>query len=418
MYKLLFFLMLATVIARPLQVSAQRKKTMRPVQHQPSYKELMERYEFKQAAQLLETALKTAQSSAQKDSLTSMIRQAERANEMLSSTRRVIFVDSMLVDKDMLLSSLRLSKEAGRWVPTSSLFKAGTLSTESMGSVAFINSLNNTIFFSAAKKSESLRLYSCYSSNNQWNKPILLKDIDSTFLGVDFPFMLSDGVTLYFGAQGEESIGGYDIFVTRYNPETRKYVQPGNLGMPFNSPANDYLYAVDHNAGIGVFASDRRQPEGKVCIYTFIPSTEHYDSDTTPHNQHDLKAAAQIHSIIETQKGREGKVSSVLRQRNAALQMQVEENIQFRFIVNDDNVYTSLSSFRHPQARQLASRWIKLQEQYAMAFQRHETEQEEYARTRSQTLKASLRESETRLARLRHEMQTLEKQIRLFESTL
>ena len=34
---------------------------------------------------------------------------------------------------------------------------------------------------------------------------------------------------------------GYDIFVTRYNTNTYSYLMPENVGMPFNSPYNDYM---------------------------------------------------------------------------------------------------------------------------------------------------------------------------------
>ena len=61
----------------------------------------------------------------------------------------------------------------------------------------------------------------------------------------DYPFMLSDGTTLYFAENGEESLGGYDLFVTRYSSSSHEYLKPENLGMPFNSPYNDYMLVID-----------------------------------------------------------------------------------------------------------------------------------------------------------------------------
>ena len=69
-----------------------------------------------------------------------------------------------------------------------------------------------------------------------------------------------------------KDLGGYDIFVTRYNTNTDTYLVPENVGMPFNSPYNDYMYVIDEYNNLGWFASDRFQPEGKVCIYVFIPN--------------------------------------------------------------------------------------------------------------------------------------------------
>lgn len=61
-------------------------------------------------------------------------------------------------------------------------------------------------------------------------------------------------------------------FVTRYNTNTDTYLVPENVGMPFNSPYNDYMYVIDEYNNLGWFASDRYQPEDKVCIYVFVPN--------------------------------------------------------------------------------------------------------------------------------------------------
>ena len=88
-----------------------------------------------------------------------------------------------------------------------------------------------------------------------------------------YPFFLNDGVTLYYASNGEGSIGGYDIFITRLNLENNTYLKPENVGMPFNSIYNDYMMAVDEMLNIGWFVSDREQIPGKVTIYLFIPNS-------------------------------------------------------------------------------------------------------------------------------------------------
>jgi hypothetical protein len=60
-----------------------------------------------------------------------------------------------------------------------------------------------------------------------------------------YPFVLSDGLTIYFSTTGHQSFGGYDIFVTRYNLTNDSYLAPNQMNMPFNSPFNDYLMVVD-----------------------------------------------------------------------------------------------------------------------------------------------------------------------------
>ena len=86
---------------------------------------------------------------------------------------------------------------------------------------------------------------------------------------------MPDGVTLYFANNGENSLGGYDIFMTRRSDgdgEGKEYFQPQNVGMPYNSPFNDFMMAIDEASGLGWWATDRNQIPGKVTVYVFIPS--------------------------------------------------------------------------------------------------------------------------------------------------
>ena len=130
-----------------------------------------------------------------------------------------------------------------------------------------------------------------------------------------YPFVLSDGVTIYYASKGNGSLGGYDLFVTRYNINSDTYLTPEQLGMPYNSPFNDYMMVIDEAKQLGWFVSDRYQPEGKVCVYLFIPNDnrERVDSEDV-----ELKRArASIASIKDSWKpgsNYEEKVVSIHRQ--------------------------------------------------------------------------------------------------------
>lgn len=53
----------------------------------------------------------------------------------------------------------------------------------------------------------------------KWSDIIPLPNGVNTEQDEAYPFFLNDGVTLYFASNGEGSIGGYDIFITRLNLE-------------------------------------------------------------------------------------------------------------------------------------------------------------------------------------------------------
>lgn len=186
---------------------------------------------------------------------------------------------------------------------------------------------------------------------DQWSKPEAVTSINE--LGnADYPFVAGDGITMYYASDNEESMGGYDIFVTRYDSDDNSYLRPDNLGMPFNSPANDYMYVIDDLNNLGWFVSDRRQPEGKVCVYVFVPNASKQVYDYENGDPEQIAALARLDRISDTCTD-EDKVRTA-RQQLAALVYSKDENTRkadFTFIVDDSATYHSLRDFRSAEAR-------------------------------------------------------------------
>lgn len=84
-----------------------------------------------------------------------------------------------------------------------------------------------------------------------------------------FPFLMSDGVRILFARQDPNGLGGYDLYMSRYKVEEDTYYKPTPLGMPFNSPYNDYLLIYDESNNRTLLVSDRFCPEGIIAIYRF-----------------------------------------------------------------------------------------------------------------------------------------------------
>ena len=216
-----------------------------------------------------------------------------RITNMRQMTQKIIIIDSIVANKDQFLASIRLSSECGQLMNTSTFFRnqlQGTL---------YINEMGNKVYFSQPD-GDKQQLYTADKLGNEWSKPQPLQGLNEGIDEAAYPFMLTDGVTFYFAGKGEESIGGYDIFMTRYDSRSGSFLKPENIGMPFNSEANDYMYAIDETNRIGYFVSDRRQPEGKVCIYIFIPSETRKTYDTSALTEEQLRSLADIASIADT----------------------------------------------------------------------------------------------------------------------
>lgn len=266
-----------------------------------------------------------------------------RLEEMRQSTQKIMFIDSVVVDKKDILSVLNRTRDVGTVSAYPDFFKTN----DNAGSFVFLNEMGNKCYYSQALKDNPVReLFSSDLIGGQWTNTHLVSGLcdDGELTDKNYPFMMSDGVTLYFAAQGESSIGGWDIFVTRYDSDDNTYLKAENIGMPFNSPANDYFYIVDDINNVGWFASDRNQPEGKVCVYTFIPAEtrQNYNADTM--SDEELRSLAELHSIKATWgSGKERK--EALERLNKIQQANAAKD-GFRFVVSDNTVYTDFSQFR------------------------------------------------------------------------
>lgn len=271
-----------------------------------------------------------------------------RLEGMRAATQKVMFVDSVVVNKSKLLKSLNIPDESGSVTDYNTFFET----TEQPNAVVYLNQLKNKCVFSKYADN-GWGLYSSELIGGKWANTMPLEGLDMAGNDVDinWPFLLSDGTTLYFAAKGEESIGGYDIFMTRYDESTGAYLKPENIGMPFNSTSNDYFYVVDEFDGYGWFATDRNQPEGSVCIYSFILNNvrENYNQDAYTPEQ--LKQLSELHSISMTWTDESSRKHALEQLAEIAKRKHsVQKKNDFTFVINDKYTYTTLTDFKSADA--------------------------------------------------------------------
>lgn len=81
------------------------------------------------------------------------------------------------------------------------------------------------------------------------------------------PWLAPDGRTLYFSSNRLESIGGFDVFKSRFNVETQSWSVPENMGTPLNSPGNDTWFRPQNGENAAFLSSDRLDSYGGQDIY-------------------------------------------------------------------------------------------------------------------------------------------------------
>lgn len=83
----------------------------------------------------------------------------------------------------------------------------------------------------------------------------------------DFPNVSADGKVIYFSSNGHTTMGGYDIFKAEFNPETKQFSNPKNIGYPINTPEDNYNFRISSNGRFGYIAALREGGLGDLDIY-------------------------------------------------------------------------------------------------------------------------------------------------------
>lgn len=284
-----------------------------------------------------------------------LITHAELGAQKLSKVQNVQVIDSMIVDKERFFTHYRLSSEAGALLDYTAL----VADAAPAASPAYRTQRGDKIIYAVTTTMYGCELVARSNmGDGTYGEEEPFDDL-STPYDENYPFLMSDGVTLYYASNDEDlSLGGYDIVCTTYNIVGEEYNEPEALPMPFNSPYNDYMMAIDEYNGVGWFVSDRFQPEGKLVIYLYIyeESPRVLSEADTP----DLISRAKISSIRDTWQP-DVDYSTILAQINkieTTLQP-VQQESKMSFAITDDIVYTDLSQFRNKEARAI---YLKAQE--------------------------------------------------------
>ena len=352
------------------------------------------------AKKLIQAAKRKRQSTAEYDKVVDICHKGENG---LRGVDRVLIVDSVVVDKKNFLKAYPLSEDLG----TLTLSEKGDI-------VQYQTQLNGMVLLPVnASDTTHLHIVRYYLENGRLTEGTSIEGLGIEG-DINYPFLMPDGQTFYFAARCEEGYGNYDLYATRYDSESKRFYQAENMGLPYNSYANDYMIVIYEAANLGWFASDRYQPEGKVCIYTFVPneSRQTIDYETTDLNE--LRAIASLRSIISIPiTDEQQKEKAEASQRLAKVRGQrakVNSVRDFEFVLNDSRTCYTLDDFKSSEAKKQCSDWLQKSKNLTTL-----NEQLQQMRETSPTSTQQIINLEARIRELQVEVHTLEKQIRTLE---
>lgn len=273
-------------------------------------------------------------------------------DNMLQNTQIVFVIDSTVVDADKVMDVITLPKAYGKYVAYNKFFDTNSALNEN--SVVYVNGFDNRCYYNEVGTDSISRLFMRERQGEGWDEARPLTEINELVSNATYPYMASDGQTLYFaGKSDEEGLGERDIYMTKYDAEEGKFLKPENIGLPFNSTKDDFIYVEADADGIAWFASTRRQPEGKVCVYTFVPSETRQNYDADDLDDTELKNYAELMRIRSTWPTPEIRQTAMqrLQRLQAKTERQNSEANEICFIVNDEMTYTRLNDFKSAETK-------------------------------------------------------------------
>ena len=128
------------------------------------------------------------------------------------------------------------------------------------------------------------------------------------------------------------------------------YFVPQNMGMPYNTPDNDFMLAIDETTGLGWWATDRNHIPGKITVYVFMPSQMRVNADPDDPNLAAMARLSDISLMQNPDTDYQALLDSRLPEANASAG-NAKSSPRFAIDMGNGKVYTSLSDFKNESAK-------------------------------------------------------------------
>lgn len=133
-----------------------------------------------------------------------------------------------------------------------------------------------TLFF-VSNKPDGFGEHDIYYSKwdaikKEWGVAVNVGPVVNTKYNEESVVIHPDGKTLYFSSQGHETMGGYDIFMSRLQDDGITWGKPENIGYPINSIDDDVFFVINASGRRGYYSSFKADGHGEKDIYmiTFL----------------------------------------------------------------------------------------------------------------------------------------------------
>ena len=288
--KYTFYIIMAVIFSFAQEISAQNPQVDSLVRLGES---LHMDYRFDDACRVFEEAAgllgDSAADSLLMESVAEKLLLAENGLNMADFVYTPNVVDRTRFSLDEFFLYYPLRDKAWRKVPD----QLDSSAFHPFSKALYAPSGSDRIIFSAADAAGVRNLFMTELQDTLWTYPSMLNESLTSFSDEIYPMLSPDGRSLYFSSDGLYGVGGYDLYVSRWDNELRDWSEPVNMGFPYSSPYDDFLYVSDDEEGYVFFASNRDCQADSVLVYAL-----EYDSMPVRHSVEEPAALKELSLLI------------------------------------------------------------------------------------------------------------------------
>lgn len=220
-------------------------------------------YRFNDAKAIYDSILKVTTDSIQIQQLNKMIIQCENGIGLVE----YLYRPNVIAKKNVALSDFYLyysDLKDSSWVKNPNPFVNGE---HPIYSAIYAPVSHSEYYFAQPDKSGSWNINHSTFNDTIWNAPAMLNEENTSIGDEIFPLVSNDGSKLYFSSNALFGMGGYDIYMCEWDESTNDWGAPTNLGFPFSSPADDFLFMNTSDGNYSIFSSNRDCAKDSITIY-------------------------------------------------------------------------------------------------------------------------------------------------------
>lgn len=219
-------------------------------------------YNFAEAVKLCERALAALDSTASQKEEDRLLMARNGLNMMNFCSQPDVVARQTFPLKDFLLY-YPLPDKSWRKTPN----QLDSLPGDNLSQAIYIVDDAKDIYYSA-KDDEGIRnIYKTHLTDTLWSAPTLINERLTSSSDEIYPMLSPDGKSLFFASKGLFGMGGYDLYVSNWNEESGDWDVPENMGFPYSSPYDDFLFVNTEDGKYSIFASNRDCGKDSVTIY-------------------------------------------------------------------------------------------------------------------------------------------------------